>query len=113
MREKKVASLKIVFEDGSDYSAAFEVGLDKDKVVKYIERAFKPSGPLIKDEKVRKAVKAWANADLIKKAYLEDDYTICANDDVNVRISFSLPVFKDVGGAYDYTIAELCGEEDE
>ena len=74
---------------------------------------YKPAEPLIKDEKIRKAVRAWAKADLIKKAYLEDDYTICADDDVNVRISFSLPVFKDVGSAYDYTIAELCGEEEE
>lgn len=67
MKEKKVKSLKIVFEDGNDYSLACEVGLDKDEVVQYIERALRPepAEPLIKNEKVRKAVKAWAEAEVI------------------------------------------------
>ena len=69
--------------------------------------------PLIKDEKIRKAVRAWAEAECITKAYLENDYTICRDDAADVSISFYAPVFKDVGGTSDYTIAELCGEEEE
>lgn len=73
----------------------------------------KPSEPLIKDEKVRKAVRAWAEAECITKAYLENDYTICRDDAADASISFYTPVFKDVGGTSDYTIPELCGEEEE
>lgn len=68
--------------------------------------------PLIKYEKVRKAVRAWAEAECITKAYLENDYTICTVDDVEVSISFCVPVFKDVGGTSEYAIAELCGDEE-
>ena len=73
--------------------------------------------PLIKDEKIRKAVRAWAEANGIKKIIIFD----CINNDQYT------PVFAEFGGHIDiqfktdekfnthkiYTIAELCGEEEE
>ena len=93
------------FESWNDYRSLAEFNEEWED--------YKPAEPLIKDEKIRKAVRAWAEAECITKAYLENDYTICRDDDVDVSISFYVPVFKDVGGKSDYTIAELCGEEDE
>lgn len=122
MKEKKVASLKIVFEDGSDYFAICEKGMDKDEVIKRIERAFTPAEPLIKDEKIRKAVRAWAEMHKIKKAYyceyswknhiawLED-----GEDEACTRgesASIDIPIIEVENRKY-YTIAELCGEEEE
>ena len=72
--------------------------------------------PLIKDEKIRKAVRAWAEANEISQAQF-DRYTsgFSASDDghnILSMISFDGFVFMFVDGKY-YTIDELCGEEKE
>ena len=77
---------------------------------------YKPVEPLIKDEKIRKAVRAWADANEISQAQF-DRYTsgFSASDDGHnllSMISFDGFVFMFVDGKY-YTIAELCGEEEE
>ena len=77
---------------------------------------YKPAEPLIKDEKIRKAVRAWAKANEISQAQF-DRYTSgfsASDDDHNLlsMISFDGFVFKFVDGKY-YTIDELCGEEEE
>lgn len=111
MKEKKVASLKIVFEDGSDYSVACEKGLDKDELAEYIERAFKPepAEPLIKDEKVRKAVRAWAEMLYSDKIWVAryDCMTIFRDEQTGFRLEIVADVPKG-----EYTIAELCGEDE-
>ena len=75
-----------------------------------------PKEPLIKDEKIRKAVRAWAEANEISQAQF-DRYTsgFSASDDGHnllSMISFDGFVFMFVDGKY-YTIDELCGEEEE
>ena len=75
-----------------------------------------PKEPLIKDEKIRKAVRAWAEANEISQAQF-DRYTsgFSASDDGHnllSMISFDGFVFMFVDGKY-YTIDELCGEERE
>lgn len=73
--------------------------------------------PLIKDEKIRKAVRAWAEInDLYSVEYKEDSngagFDCIKSTDELVRISFAsliLPLKKN----RVYTIAELCGEEEE
>lgn len=116
MNEKKVASLKIVFEDGSDYSVACEKGLDKDELANYIERAFKPAEPLIKDEKTRKAVRAWAELHKLENVFyfeysIHEELSYLKSNDTGVVIDIvALPELKD---GKIYTIAELCGEEEE
>ena len=77
---------------------------------------YEPKEPLIKDEKVRKAVRAWAEANEISQAQF-DRYTsgFSASDDgynLLSMISFDGFVFMFVDGKY-YTIDELCGEEEE
>lgn len=77
----------------------------------------KPAEPLIRDEKIRKAVRAWAEVNSIEKAlYAErSDRSLClltdmGENDYNIDFVGWIPTLKDGG---DYTIAELCGEEEE
>ena len=77
---------------------------------------YTPKEPLIKDEKIRKAVRAWAEANEISQAQF-DRYISgfsASDDDHNLlsMISFDGFVFMFVDGEY-YTIDELCGEEEE
>ena len=77
---------------------------------------YEPAEPLIKDEKIRKAIRAWAEANEISQAQF-DRYTsgFSASDDGHnllSMISFDGFVFMFVDGKY-YTIDELCGEEEE
>ena len=75
-----------------------------------------PAEPLIKDEKVRKAVRAWAEANEISQAQFDryiSGFSV-SDDGHNLlsMISFDGFVFMFVDGKY-YTIDELCGEEEE
>ena len=75
----------------------------------------KPAEPLIKDEKIRKAVRAWAEANEIETveydtywvAFRRDDKTISFKDYDKCLGFYGL----DDNGTY--TIDELCGEEEE
>ena len=94
----------------------------------YVERAFysisdlqdefedyKPAVPLIKDEKVRKAVRAWAEACNLKYAVYKQSANEFYNPDTRGRfaIKFSLkPIEVYLNDGECYTIAELCGEEE-
>lgn len=78
---------------------------------------YKPAEPLIKDEKTRKAVRAWAEVNLIKDVlYAErSDRSLYAltdmgDDDVSIEIVGWIPTLKN---GEEYTIAELCGEDEE
>ena len=77
---------------------------------------YKPKEPLIKDEKIRKAVRAWAEANEISQAQF-DRYISgfsASDDEHNIlsMISFDGFVFMFADGKI-YTVAELCGEEEE
>ena len=82
--------------------------------------AFEPAEPLIKDEKIRKAVRAWAevnNRDLFR--VINEHFNCCkiigytdGGDTSCDKIEFATTI----AGAkkdYYYTIAELCGDEEE
>ncbi len=76
---------------------------------------YKLKEPLIKDEKTRKAIRAWAKANNIDTAQY-DDYWVSFRRDDKV-ISFK---DEDYCLGYDglednttYSIAELCGEDEE
>ena len=78
---------------------------------------YKHKEPLIKDEKIRKAVRAWAEANSVKKVlYLKmPERILCKledTDDCDYEIDFvcHIPTLED---GEDYTIEELCGEEEE
>ena len=84
---------------------------------------YKPAEPLIKDEKIRKAVRAWAemndirfihmcsrtrkeNARIVGQNAFGRTFTMEIDNEYEIRVCF-----KDYKECY--TIAELCGEENE
>lgn len=73
---------------------------------------YEPVEPLIKDEKIRKAVRAWADADgADEKIYLtiDDNGSRFANKYGGyIEFAFQIDMEERL-----YTIAELCGEEEE
>lgn len=77
---------------------------------------YKPKEPLIKNEKIRNAVRAWAEANDVLEVFIDriGDGTyieLYDEDDGRRRISALRPAGLKTGEAY--TIAELCGEEEE
>ena len=72
----------------------------------------KPAEPLIKDKKIRKAVRAWAEAnDITEINVASSGYELWGGID-DWCIHFGGNPFKDIK-PLKYTIAELCGEEKE
>lgn len=71
--------------------------------------------PLIKDEKIRKAVRAWAEANGIEQVTVEKDfssYTFFPTDTSKVDITvWTEPSLSNLSKDKTYTIIELCGEE--
>ena len=85
------------------------------KAVEELIEQHKPTEPLIKDEKIRKAVKVWADASGVEKVTSYGDYFwigfVSENTDSVWKFECN---YKDASEfKYDkqYTIAELCGEE--
>ena len=108
LRNKKTGSLlEINDEERNLYSLLKKTSYLKDWE-EYI-----PKEPLIKDEKIRKAVRAWSEALDIENIHVfheEDIYCIFRSEFSDLEIQFD--------GSYEeqikdgiYTIAELCGEE--
>ena len=74
---------------------------------------YKPAEPLIKDEKIRKAVRAWAEAQGLTEVYLASNgYEVYGGVDDWV-MQFKGEPFPFADKNRLYTIAELCGEEKE
>lgn len=78
---------------------------------------YKPAEPLIKDEKIRKAVRAWAEASNMNEALCEPlPKSVCFRTNCNegygncMFLEFKEGDKKPNGW---HTIAELCGEEEE
>lgn len=70
--------------------------------------------PLIKDEKIRKAVKVWA--ELAPSAQVRYDCSegrFYTSSNYVMPCSISFPARLGLDEMTDYTIAELCGEEEE
>ena len=79
---------------------------------------YKPADPLIKDEKVRRAVRAWAEAN-------EREYLLVIKSGGRIEISDGSPhliyisfhvdndTLKSIDDRTYYPIDELCGEEEE
>lgn len=76
---------------------------------------YKPSEPLIKDEKIRKAVRAWAEANEIKTVEYDEYWVSFRRDDktIGFKHKYSRLGFYKLENSRDYTIDELCGEEEE
>ena len=79
---------------------------------------YAPKEPLIKDEKIRKAVRAWADENKIERVgfKLDKGPSSCAcyfYDESCDVCEFGLKFYIDIEHDRVYTIAELCGEEEE
>lgn len=71
-----------------------------------------PVEPLIKDEKIRKAVRAWADANEFEPKYTVKYHSSCYDlSSWQGDIEFNSPI-KGLEDEKEYTIAELCGEEE-
>ena len=82
---------------------------------------YKPAEPLIKDEKIRKAVRAWAEANGRDTFKVINEHFNCCKiigytqngiADGGSRIEFGTTIAGASKNQF-YTIAELCGEEEE
>lgn len=78
--------------------------------------AYKPVEPLIKDEKIRKAVRAWADAGGLEHFTVVNEHFNCCkimgrkyNRVSKIEFLATIPN----ATHRTYTIAELCGEEEE
>lgn len=73
--------------------------------------------PLIKDEKIRKAVRAWADASGIEKVTSYGDYFwvgfVSENTDSDWKFECNYKGASEFKHDKEYTIAELCGEDEE
>lgn len=81
-----------------------------DGIIDCFEFNLESKEPLIKDEKVRKAVRAWADVRGTYYLKKQSDYSLLGFE---CDISFTDKVFSDLEYLKEYTIAELCGEEEE
>ena len=72
---------------------------------------YTPKEPLIKDEKIRKAVRAWAEANDEESAIVKGACLITEFKGCHTGVSLELQTSWTRDGAY--TIAELCGDEEE
>ena len=104
--------IKTNFGDGEKWHK-YGLGCLGDNWEYYVE----PKKPLIKDEKIRKAVRAWAEANEIIKAFVvmnKNMNWIVYGDDID-RNRFMIEFFDRVVSENDetnnYTIDELCGDE--
>ena len=71
---------------------------------------YQPAEPLIEDKEIREIIRAWADVnDAGKLKYIDDENSL--NDIYRNSIMFNRGLDLEDGG--EYTIEELCGEEEE
>lgn len=109
---KYITEFAVESEDGSEIATYSTI----EELLEYWE-TYEPKEPLIKDKKIRKAVRAWAEVNSIKEAMYAErpDRSLCllmdmGEDDYNIDFVGWIPTLTD---GKTYTIAELCGEEEE
>lgn len=122
IRNKKTGEIKKMWKDNICLSFS-----DCNKVYYSIAELnsewedYNPKEPLIKDEKFRKVVRWWAvaNDNMTKVQYDKDEdciYLTSASDETDTSVSLSFDnvnVFEKLEHRKYYTIAELCGEDEE
>lgn len=122
VRNKKTGGLANILADEQDFIRVYtDAGWhDYDSVAEMMEEweDYKPTEPLIKDEKIRKAVRAWANLydNSAIRVHIGEDYISLFKDEINgysssVGIDLPPDVFRELIDAHYYNITELCGEE--
>lgn len=116
----KVASVLVMYLDDDGHMQTDSYDKIEDLMEDYAAYGPAEPEPLIKDEKIRKAVKAWAELfdEVLLRAAVHDGfvYLFCDMEHHSASPEMDIPQesFGDgiLSGHY-YTIAELCGEEEE
>lgn len=67
---------------------------------------------LIKDEKIRKAMKVWARLNNVKEVAFDEYWHSFRDVDMVISFLFTFRDFDCLEDGKRYTIAELCGEEE-
>ena len=122
LRNKKTGELVEVFKIGlvwNKYGMPADIGQYKnlaelnEEWEDDVDKDVLSKEPLIKDEKIRKAVRAWAEALGLQEVYCASNgYEIYGGVDDYV-IQFEGEPFPFADRNKIYSIAELCGEEEE
>ena len=115
LRNKETGGLASILDDEQDFIRVYtDAGWhDYDTLAELTEEweDYKPSEPLIKDEKVRKAVRAWAEAVGIECCMYDKRLNAFASGSIFInfpyRLRSAMPQKEKI-----YRIAELCGEEE-
>lgn len=68
--------------------------------------------PLIEDEKIRKAVRAWAEANSITQVSYDAGWNSFRCSEFVISFDYDFDRHDGLEDEKSYTIAELCGEED-
>lgn len=95
--------------DGGDFPSWRDVLCEVQELLAEVELC--EAEPLIKDEKIRKAVRAWAEANNTERVVIQNNYCLSTEGDEDENIVFCIPIFKELDHNVSYTITELCGEE--
>ena len=104
---------------GGIYEADYMLGINVITELSEDWEVYKPKEPLIKDDKIRKAVRAWAEVNKTNHVWVS-----VASDGINItqdeqyppstKYKQSITFECEVGfNSNYYTIEELCGEEKE
>ena len=107
---KTLAGMVDTVLDGGDFPSWRDVLCEVQEML--AEAEIREAGPLIKDDKIRKAVRAWAEANNAGRVDKQNNYCLSAEGDEIEDIVFCIPIFKDIDHNVSYTIEELCGEEE-
>lgn len=110
------AIVKISDEHAKANERLKEILEDLETLLANVEEQHKPAEPLIKDENIRKAVRAWAEASGITKVISYGDKFWLGFRGVNTESVWRFECFDAYASELKlykaYTIAELCGEEE-
>ena len=103
---------------GGIYEADYMLGINVITELSEYWEVYKPTEPLIKDEKIRKAVRIWAEVNKTKYVWVTVafDGTSITQDErhpfpTEYKQSITFECEVNVKSGY-YTIEELCGEEE-
>ena len=114
----KCISAKLTFGNGDTSELSCQKGLLLDDIHEFVNAKCNPAEPLIKDEKIRKAVRAWAEANgLLEELRVINEHFDCFRvigrsvaRNICHHIEFETTIANADEDRY-YTIDELCGEE--
>lgn len=107
---KTLAGMVDTVLDGGDFPSWRDVLCEVQEML--AEAEIREAGPLIKDDKIRKAVRAWAEANNAGRVDKQNNYCLSTEEDADRDIVFASPIFKELDHNVSYTITELCGEEE-